>query len=63
MKTHINHIFTKTSLRDRAQLVRYAYQHGLVPAARLTRPGRRASTRGWTRDLNFRADGGRTAAA
>ena len=30
MKTHINHIFTKTSLRDRAQLVRYAYQHGLV---------------------------------
>ena len=30
VKTHINHIFTKTSLRDRAQLVRYAYQHGLV---------------------------------
>jgi DNA-binding NarL/FixJ family response regulator len=30
VKTHINHIFTKTSLRDRAQLVRYAFQHGLV---------------------------------
>jgi DNA-binding NarL/FixJ family response regulator len=30
VKTHINQIFTKTSLRDRAQLVRYAYQHGLV---------------------------------
>jgi len=30
VKTHINHIFTKTSLRDRAQLVRFAYQHGLV---------------------------------
>jgi len=30
VKTHINHIFTKTGLRDRAQLVRYAYQHGLV---------------------------------
>jgi DNA-binding NarL/FixJ family response regulator len=30
VKTHINHIFTKTGLRDRAQLVGYAYQHGLV---------------------------------
>ena len=30
VKTHINHIFTKTGLRDRAQLVRYAYQIGLV---------------------------------
>ena len=30
VKTHINHIFTKTSLRDRAQLVRYAFRHGLV---------------------------------
>ena len=30
VKTHINHIFTKTGLRDRAQLVRYAFQHGLV---------------------------------
>jgi DNA-binding NarL/FixJ family response regulator len=29
VKTHINHIFTKTGLRDRAQLVGYAYRHGL----------------------------------
>jgi DNA-binding NarL/FixJ family response regulator len=30
VKTHINHIFTKTDLRDRAQLVRYAFRHGLA---------------------------------
>jgi DNA-binding NarL/FixJ family response regulator len=30
VKTHINHIFTKTGARDRAQAVRYAYQHGLA---------------------------------
>jgi DNA-binding NarL/FixJ family response regulator len=30
VKTHINHIFTKTGLRDRAQLVRYAFRHGLA---------------------------------
>jgi len=30
IKTHINHIFTKTGLRDRAQLVGYAFQHGLA---------------------------------
>ena len=30
VKTHINHIFAKTGLRDRAQLVAYAYQHGLA---------------------------------
>jgi DNA-binding NarL/FixJ family response regulator len=30
VKTHINHIFTKTGLRDRAQLVSYAYRHGLA---------------------------------
>jgi len=29
VKTHINHIFAKTGVRDRAQAVRYAYQHGL----------------------------------
>jgi DNA-binding NarL/FixJ family response regulator len=29
VKTHINHIFQKTGARDRAQAVRYAYQHGL----------------------------------
>ena len=30
VKTHINHILQKTGARDRAQAVRYAYQHGLV---------------------------------
>lgn len=30
VKTHINHIFAKTGLRDRAQLVRYAYRSGLA---------------------------------
>ncbi|MFI0985842.1 response regulator [Streptomyces exfoliatus] len=35
VKTHINNLFAKTGVRDRAQAVRYAYQHGLVRA-----PGR-----------------------
>ncbi len=30
VKTHINRIFFKTGVRDRAQAVRYAYQHGLA---------------------------------
>jgi DNA-binding NarL/FixJ family response regulator len=30
VKTHINHVFAKTGARDRAQAVRYAYEHGLV---------------------------------
>ncbi|MFI6346203.1 response regulator [Streptomyces sp. NPDC050560] len=30
VKTHINNLFAKTGLKDRAQAVRYAYQHGLV---------------------------------
>ena len=30
VKTHINHILAKTSARDRAQAVRYAYQHGIA---------------------------------
>ncbi len=29
VKTHINHIFSKTGLRDRAQLVGYAFRNGL----------------------------------
>jgi DNA-binding NarL/FixJ family response regulator len=30
VKTHINRIFAKTGARDRAQAVRFAYQHGLT---------------------------------
>jgi DNA-binding NarL/FixJ family response regulator len=30
IKTHINHIFTKTGVRDRAQAVRYAYDHRMA---------------------------------
>lgn len=30
VKTHVNHIFQKTGARDRAQAVRYAYEHGLT---------------------------------
>jgi DNA-binding NarL/FixJ family response regulator len=30
IKTHINHVFQKTGARDRAQAVRYAYEHGLA---------------------------------
>jgi DNA-binding NarL/FixJ family response regulator len=30
VKTHINHIFAKTGVRDRAQAVSYAYRHGVA---------------------------------
>jgi DNA-binding NarL/FixJ family response regulator len=30
VKTHVNHLFSKTGARDRAQAVHYAYQHGLA---------------------------------
>jgi DNA-binding CsgD family transcriptional regulator len=30
VKTHVNHIFAKTGLRDRALLVGYAFRNGLA---------------------------------
>lgn len=30
VKSHINHLFAKAGIRDRAQAVRYAYSHGLA---------------------------------
>ena len=30
VKTHINNLFAKARLRDRAQAVHYAFTHGLV---------------------------------
>ncbi|MFI6447431.1 response regulator [Kitasatospora sp. NPDC050543] len=31
VKTHINNLFAKTAVRDRAQAVAYAYRHGIAP--------------------------------
>lgn len=28
-RSHVNRLFAKTGVRDRAQAVRYAFQHGL----------------------------------
>ena len=33
VKSHINHLFAKAGIRDRAQAVRYAYSHGLARPA------------------------------
>jgi DNA-binding NarL/FixJ family response regulator len=33
VKTHINHVFAKIGVRDRAQAVHYAYTHGLADGA------------------------------
>ncbi|WP_255953494.1 response regulator transcription factor [Streptomyces odontomachi] len=38
VKTHINNLFAKTSIKDRAQAVRYAYTHGLAQPPGRTAP-------------------------
>jgi len=53
VKTHINNIFAKTGISDRAHAVRYAYEHGLAdPGSTLWRV---PSTAGVTRGRGRRA--------
>ncbi|MFJ2740122.1 response regulator [Streptomyces sp. NPDC087440] len=39
VKTHINNLFAKTGVRDRAQAVRYAYRQGIARPPRTDLPG------------------------
>jgi DNA-binding NarL/FixJ family response regulator len=41
VKTHINHVFTKLSLRDRAAAIIFAYDHNLIDRDPRTPPGGR----------------------
>jgi DNA-binding NarL/FixJ family response regulator len=41
VKTHINHVFTKLSLRDRAAAIIFAYDHNLIGRDPRTPPGGR----------------------
>jgi DNA-binding NarL/FixJ family response regulator len=41
VKTHINHVFTKLSLRDRAAAIIFAYDHNLIDHDPRTPPGGR----------------------
>ena len=36
VKTHINHVFTKLNLRDRAAAIIFAYEHDLIDRDRTT---------------------------
>ena len=38
VKTHINNLFAKADLRDRAQAVRYAFRHGVADSGRPPTP-------------------------
>jgi DNA-binding NarL/FixJ family response regulator len=41
VKTHINHVFTKLNLRDRAAAIIFAYDHNLIERDPPTPPGGR----------------------